>query len=75
MLPEIQTSMLNVLQILSRLFPFGRGLLHVYWAPNFWALYAALDRGLAVTLPRFGFNLPFVQSSTTGGHLDCTSIQ
>ncbi|CAN8032767.1 unnamed protein product [Ixodes persulcatus] len=42
-------SQTQFVQLGQRLFPFKRGLCHAYWAPNWWALYAAMDRVMALS--------------------------
>ncbi|KAF3434127.1 hypothetical protein FNV43_RR25230 [Rhamnella rubrinervis] len=57
----------QIKQVISRMFPFGRGLCHAYWAPNLWVLYIILDKGLAFFLQNIGFNIQAPAASFTGG--------
>ncbi|KAK8830264.1 hypothetical protein WA577_005952 [Blastocystis sp. JDR] len=70
----------NLTQFLSRLFPFQRGLIHSYWAPNVWALYAALDRVCAFFVKqgcsRAGVfcGLSVLESNTADGKVEIASF-
>ncbi|GAB2270836.1 hypothetical protein Dimus_005702 [Dionaea muscipula] len=57
----------QILQVIHRMFPFGRGLCHAYWAPNFWVFYIMLDKALGFLLRKMGFNIGSAGASFTGG--------
>ncbi|KAF2879822.1 hypothetical protein ILUMI_26349 [Ignelater luminosus] len=57
----------QIQQVISRLFPFKRGLCHAYWAPNIWAIYNVVDKAAIVAGKTIGLNINNTLATMTGG--------
>ena len=63
-------------QMVRRLFPVERGLIHAYWAPNFWALYAAAEKVLSFFITRDDIgDEPSSVAAFTGGLVQVTPFR
>ena len=58
-------------QLLCRLFPFGRGLVHDYWAANVWAIWTLNDKVLSHVSRKFGesWTMPELSPALVAGVL------
>ena len=73
----VTSSTTQLAQIFSRMFPWGRGLCHAYWAPNVWSWYVTADRVARRTVKVL--KIPLFQNMTnsagmTGGLVQITAM-